>query len=140
MATKSFIAEILKTVIFDGTNYASWKRKIGYSLYEEGLNNILIEASPSQPRINAPQAIRDAYVEWEHKNMLPKHNILMSIHYLYASEYEAIKTMGMHDRLEMEFVDPSLMRKTLAMKKYNDLKMAKGEKIADHMHTFRALV
>ncbi|XP_020520094.1 uncharacterized protein LOC110006838 [Amborella trichopoda] len=141
MAARSFIGGILRTERFDGTNYASWKRKLGYVRYEKGWHNVFTEAPLSQPRGNTSQAMRDAYAEWEHQNILARHILPVAMHDSYASKYGPIKTAkGMHDQLKKEYADPSLMRKTLAMKKYNDLKMGKGGKIVEHVHTFKALV
>ncbi|XP_020531569.1 peptidyl-tRNA hydrolase isoform X1 [Amborella trichopoda] len=73
--------------------------------------------------------------------MLARHIVLVAMHDSYTWECESIQnTKGIHERLEKEFADPSLVKKTLAMKKYNDLKLPERGKIADNVHAFRALV
>ncbi|XP_011627307.1 uncharacterized protein LOC105421493 [Amborella trichopoda] len=138
MVASTFISKILKAERFDGTNYASWQRKMGYVIYEEGLQEMLYGHCPYRPRSNSSQETKDEYVSWKHKNMRCWHILLCAMSDSYASEYESISIAKViNDRLNREYADHSLMKQSMVMKKYNELKMSVE---MDHMHSFRVLV
>ncbi|XP_011626133.1 uncharacterized protein LOC105421235 [Amborella trichopoda] len=141
MAAQTFIFEILKTERFDGSNYSSWKRNIGYVLSKEELDEILIESRPHSPSNDSSQDTNDKYATWKRKNRRTRNILLCTMVDSYASKYESMRTAKeMHERLEREHVDPSLIKQSLAMKKYNELKMSESTKISYHVHTFLALI